>query len=63
MMAFMNAFTVAKPFRTPTHRLAVGAAVTADEIDGPLSADDWVALGYLIPPAPAEDAPAPDADH
>lgn len=40
-------YVVAKPFKTPTRRFAVGAEISAAELDGPMTAEDWVARGFL----------------
>lgn len=45
-------YIVTKPFKTPTRRLSAGDEIDAADLDGPLTADDWVDLGFLEP-APA----------
>lgn len=54
-------YVVAKPFKTPLRRFAVGAEVGAADIDGPLTAEDWVERGYLEN-APAQVTEYPNAD-
>lgn len=50
--------TVEKSFRTPTHRLSVGQTVSEADLDGPLSLQDWVNLGYVKD----DNTPMPSAD-
>ncbi len=49
-------FSVAKAFRTPTRRFAVGATVSADDVAGPAPIDRLVALGHLVPLPPPNHA-------
>ena len=50
-------YAVLRPFNSPSRRFSVGQVVTADEIDGPVSAEDWVNSGVIReekPDAPVE---------
>lgn len=40
-------YAVLRPFNSPSRRFSVGQVVTADEIDGPVSATDWVNSGLI----------------
>lgn len=40
-------YRVLKTFQTPNHRLVEGAIIGAADIDGPLTAADWMQRGYL----------------
>jgi hypothetical protein len=40
-------YTATKSFTTPLRRFAEGKTIAADEIDGPLTADDRIALGHI----------------
>jgi hypothetical protein len=51
-------FIATKAFTTPLRRFAEGREVTADELDGPLSAEDRIALGQIAP-EDAGEAPSP----
>lgn len=57
----MKTFKVLKAFATPTRRFAVGADVSAEFVDGPLTLGDWQGLGHVEAPtkvkaaAPADD--------
>lgn len=66
-------YTVKEEFVTPLHRFPEDAEIDESEIDGPLSAEEWVARGMLSPvtaaepepptePAPAVEAEAPEHD-
>jgi hypothetical protein len=54
-------YVVVKAFKTLTRRLKEGVEITAAEIDGALTAEDWRARGFLKPKdadPPVEPAPA-----
>jgi hypothetical protein len=60
-------FEVLRGFATRTRRFQPGHQVTADDLDGPLTVEDWVRLGCIQPPKgkakPASKPPAePAAD-
>jgi hypothetical protein len=53
---------VLKDIKTPAHFYPAGADITAEQLDGPLTAADWQRLGHLeAEPAPAGPAPEPEA--
>jgi hypothetical protein len=51
---------VLKDITTPTHHFPAGAEIAPEDLDGPLTAEDWQRLGHLEAPAskPAKPAPA-----
>ena len=46
----MSQHTVAKPFKTPTRRFAVGQPVTEQDVTGPVPFGDWIAKGFIQAP-------------
>lgn len=59
-------YLVKQTIVTQTRRIPVGDVVNGDDIDGPLTVDDWLRLGFLAtdqPPTPmAAPAAFPDAE-
>lgn len=57
-------YTVAKPFKTPARRFAVGQSVAPTDIDGPVPFGELVKRGFISTPkaAPQPKAAAPTAD-
>lgn len=63
------AFTVAKPFLTPTRRFRIGDTVAGSGLDGPVALATWCERGFLTWPMGAGPAgaetmeadPVPDA--
>lgn len=55
-----NTYTVAKPFKTPTRRFAIGQEVDASDVDGPVPFGDWVRKGYITEPVKTAE-PEPEA--
>jgi hypothetical protein len=49
---------VLKPITTPLHFYPAGATVTAEDLDGPLTVEDWQRLGHLEAPAQPKQAKA-----
>lgn len=47
---------VLKPITTPMHHFPAGAEITAEDLDGPLTVEDWTRLGHLEASAPAKPA-------
>jgi hypothetical protein len=41
---------VLKPITTPMHYFPAGAEISIDDIDGPLTAYDWMNLGHIEAP-------------
>lgn len=48
-------YVVVQEFKTPQHRFPLGTLVDDTEIDGPLTALDWVERGYLGSVKPTEE--------
>lgn len=48
------ALRVLKEITTPTRRIPVGAEIAPEELDGPLTVEDWQRLGHIETPAPAK---------
>lgn len=55
-------YLVIKPVVTPTKRIPSGAMVAAGDIDGPVTAEEWVRLGHLVSEHPATAEPAATFD-
>ena len=57
-------YTVREEFVTPLHRFPAGAEIDENEVDGPLSVEEWVARGMLVSAEPAgEMAERVEGDH
>lgn len=49
---------VVKPFKTLNRKFKIDDAVTAADIEGPVSLDVWIARGFIKVQAPAKAAKA-----
>lgn len=47
-------YAVLRPFNTPSRRFAVGDVVFAEDLDGPVSAEDRVQTGFMQPNDPEQ---------
>jgi hypothetical protein len=45
-------YAVLRPFNTPSRRFAIGDVVWAEDIDGPVSAEDRAETGFIQPNDP-----------
>lgn len=55
------ALRVLKPITTPMHHFPAGAEIVLEDLDGPLTVEDWQRLGHIEAPAPAKQAKATTA--
>lgn len=47
-------YAVLRPFNSPSRRFAVAQIVEADEIDGPMTAEELERSGFIAPENPAD---------
>lgn len=50
------ALRVIKPITTPMHHFPAGAEIAPEDLDGPLTVEDWQRLGHLEAPAQPKQA-------